>query len=74
MSTLRRKILIVAVVVCLVFVFSGCQAGIGLIRDIRDTTDTFDRMFTPVEQKIKQDRVERAAQLVLERKNGIESY
>ena len=46
----------------------GCQAMLGLDRDIRDTTDGIDRMFTPVEQKLKRDRVERAAQLVLENK------
>lgn len=72
MSTLRRKILIVTVVVCLVFVFGGCQTGIGLIRDIESTADVLDRTFTPVEQKLKQDRAERAAQLVLEKKRDIE--
>jgi len=66
MSVLK-KILIVLVVTSLVFLI-GCQVMLGLDRDIRDTTDGIDRMFTPVEQKLKRDRVERAAQLVLENK------
>lgn len=61
-----RKNLLVVVAICFVFVFSGCQAGIGLIRDIEGTADVLDRTFTPVEQKLRQDRAERAAKLVLE--------
>lgn len=65
MSVLR-KILLVVIAASVVFVFSGCQAAFGLIRDIEGTADVLDRTFTPVEQKLRQDRVERAAKLVLE--------